>query len=474
MPSSHSIARGLGAVCAIAALALPASAAASPYEQINRDTGAFTSPSPWQPSAGTAVGDVGRYAGFQKSTFNGLDYTQTAFVRDIQTNTTIDYGGGVQRVYGLDRQEQRALILRTRSGQQQVAVVPIAGGTPIIVAQFATTLDAPNAVISGDGRKVVVSQRANGTTVYDLTGGTARVIRRFPALGWLAFPPRAIDDTATTIVAFDENTTGMVILRGASEQDLPVPGYEGGAAVDSTGTALAYSTYNALVLRNFATGSERRWSLPDDGSLSVLWLGDRGSKIALAPSYLSYGSGAQSFTPAPTGTGGTWARFGDRFAGSLGVGPNTTPISANGRFALVGGPGIAQPAISLADLTGAHIVGANEGLGASAYLRAGSFVSTCSEPATFSVSMISYPYAPAPAKAVVSVKVSGRVIAGGTITHAAPSNYGQPLPDEPGWKVEGTYIPQGTGPVQLTATVTDGSGRVLTGTWSEPEEYCAG
>lgn len=476
MSLTRAVPRALAVIAsAIAAAALlPSLASASPYEQVNRATGPLGASSPWEVADGTAVGDVGRYAGFTKRVWNGLDYTPVAAVRDIQTNTTIDYGGNVQAVFSFDRAEQRALILRTRAGQQQVVAVPIGGvGTPIIVSQEPVSTTPQVAVLSGDGRKAIVASRTTGTTVYDLTGGVVHAIRSYPTLQNVAFPPRAVNDLGTVFVAEDQDTSQLVLVRGTTKTVLTGAGYEASAAIDPSGTTLAWSSFDTLYLRNLATSSERHWPLltPDAGNPGVAWVADGGSKVIVAPRNISPNSVARSFVPGTTtASAGTWARFGDRFATTLLI----DPISESGRFAVVGGSGTGQPGVSLVDLTGAHIVGANEGLAPAAYIRAGSFVQTCNTPADFGVGMIAVPYAPAPVKAVVTAKVDGAVIATGTITHALPSDSPGPPPEgEAGWTVSGSYIPGGHGPVKLTATVTDGSGRVLTDAWTEPDEYCA-
>lgn len=466
--------RAAAALLAVAALSGVAAVpvAAAPYEQVNRATGAFGgSPLFGVTPRPTALGDVGRYAGWEEvRTDSPGGLTDTAgFVRDIQSNTTFTYGGGVRRVYSLDRAERRVLLLRTRAGQQQVVALPVADGAPLVVAQFPTTARMPEAALSGDGRKVVLSHESFGTRVYDLTGGVVRLQRTVSSRWLAAIGPRAVSDDASVITGFDPNTAESVLFaRGTTRViDAVLP-----AVVDPRGTSAAWTSPRGVTVRTLATGVERSWALPDgvfaESGYGALWLADGGAKVAVgAPGYLD---------PLPwrsarmlTTTTGAWAPFGDRFGASLPADLTPAPISASGRFALTPGR-----QIILTDLTNRHIVGANEGLAAAAYLQGGSFVSTCAEPATFSLGLLQpVPFVAAPVKAVVTAKVGATTIASGTITNALPYGSFQLPDDRTGWIVSGDYDARGAD-VTLTVTVTDGSGRVLTETWTEPDPFCGG
>lgn len=445
------------------ALALSGTATAAPYEQVDRAAGAFgDAPLFGSTPRGVAVGDVGRYAGFEVTPRIPRvgDGTRSGFVRDIQTNTTIDYGGGVRRIYGIDRAEKRALILRTRNGKFQVVAVPIAGGAPIIVSERAISEIEPEAALSGDGRKVVLSDSSR-TGLYDLTGGTATYT---DSLGYdsLSFSPNSLSDTASVIVARMRNSNDWVriLTFGGNRFPVAIPGATS-ARVDAAGTTIAYTVGQQLAIQDFRAQTERRVPLAWNVN-GVLWVGDRGAKVVVGREGYNTAP-AKSFTPATN----TWSAYGDRFARWIfGDSWEPTPISPNGRFVLFRSGGIV-----LADATGAHITGANEGLAASAYIRGGTTVERCSDPATFAVAMVAPNFAPAPTKAVVTVKLGGTVIGSGTLTQSVPSDYPYAGGEGPEWLVEGEYPSTSTGDVTISATVTDGAGRTLNGTWTVPDEY---
>lgn len=450
-----------------ACLAMAGNAVAAPYEQVDRAGGAFAdAPLLGASAQPAAVGDLGRYAGFNRSVSvpNG-DPRIEGYVRDIQTNTTIDYGGGVRRIYGIDRAEKRALILRTRSGKFQVVVVPIAGGAPIIVLERAISPIEPEAALTGDGRKVAVSE-TYGSWLIDVTGGTPTVAATLTH-GGLYFTPNGLSDTGSVVVARSRDGGGWVRIRTTGTDTMPRPLADVvTAAVDAAGTTVAYATWEQVVIQNLTAKTEQRAPLPWNVG-GVLWVGDRGSKVVVGKSG-GYATPARTFTPAT----GAWANYGERFARWIsGDSWNPTPISANGRFALFGGYGMGSPVV-LADTTGAHITGANEGLAAAAYLRTGIAVERCTEPAEFSLQMIAPNYAPAPTKAEITVKLGTTVVAAGTLTQSTPSDVYEPLGEGPDWIVEGTFPSASTAELVVTAKVTDGAGRVLTGTWPWPHDTC--
>lgn len=471
------------AVLAVAAAtsALPSWAAAAPYEQINRTSGANgTSPLWGYASRGTAVGDLGRYAGWEDTPSGVATPTTQGYVRDIVLNTTYTYGGGVQRVYGFDRAETRALLLRTRSGKRQVVVVPIAGGAPLIVAEFSDPAQrTPEAALSGDGRKVVVSAEGYGTKVFALTGGTVRLSRVLSATTWIdRFGSRAISDDGGVVLGYDANV-GRWWIWGRSGGQRELWGAQG-AAVDPIGTTAAWvnQSEHRLIIRNLLTGADRSYPVnPTSEGPSVLWIAPGGTSLVLAQEYYDTSgvgpAGAQRWSPG-AGQTSTSTPFGSRFSSVIRGGYDPTLISADGRFLLTGGSG-GKP-IALMSSSASHIVGANEGFSASAYLLAGSFVETCGVPAKFQVGLVQpQPFVPKPVKAVLTARVDGRVIASGTISKAiAYGQVGYPLPEgEPGWLVEGDYDAATGGDVSLTATVTDGSGRTTTESWVEPDQYCS-
>ncbi len=467
----------LFAAAAAAAAISAAPAGAAPYEQVNRATGANgDAPLQGWSFVATAVGDVGRYAGFERRAnvpdaagafeFQGL-------VRDIQTNTTYNYGGGVQRIFGIDRAERRALILRTRSGQQQVVAVPIAGGAPLIIATFPADGFWPEAVLSGDGRKVVVSRSGFGTKLFDLTGGVTRLVRQLSTRAFDRFTARAVDDTASAVVGYDDEAHETVLLRGGTERVL-FGGEQTAAAVDPSGTSVAWAAMtaggvNEVTLRTLASGVERRFRVPNEiGGPAVAWVAAGGAKVAVAGSGYFENSGAQAVTTAT----GAWAKFGDRFASTLAGGATATPVSATGRFAL---PAVSTygGALTLVNLSGQHIVGANEGFAPSANFVAGTEVALCTQPATFTIGLIQPAvFAPAPKKAVVTAKADGAPFLSGTLTAALPwYAYLFRLPEDPASVLTGTYpAPYSVGDIQLTVTLTDGAGRVTTNNWTYSDD----
>ena len=448
-----------------ACLAMATGATAAPYEQVDRAAGAFgDAPLFGVTPRGVAVGDVGRYAGFEVTPRIPRvgEGTRSGFVRDIQSNTTIDYGGGVRRIYGIDRAEKRALILRTRSGKFQVVAVPIAGGAPIIVTERAIGDIEPEAALSGDGRKVVVSE-SYGTSLYDLTGGTATYTDN---LGYqaLSFGPNALSDTASVIVARVRNSSDWVriLTYGGNRFPTPIPGATT-ARVDAAGTTIAYTVGQQLAIQDFRAQTERRVPLVPNAD-GVVWVADRGAKVLLGRT--SYSSApAKAFSPATS----AWSNYGDeRFTRWIsGEVWESTPISPNGRFALIRG---GLPVV-LADLTGAHITGANDGLAASAYVLAGTTVERCTDPAVAAVRMVAPRYAPAPSRAEVTVKLGGTVIGTGTLTQSSAPEYPFYGEDGPEWLVAAEYPSTSSEPVTVSVTVTDGAGRRLNGTWTVPDEY---
>ncbi len=467
--------RAIGALFASAVLgaAVAAPAVAAPYEQINRASGAFGgSPLFGVTARPTALGDVGRYAGWedvQQNSPGGLLDT-AGYVRDIQSNTTYTYGGGVRRVFSIDRAERRVLLLRTRSGKQQIVAQPIAGGAPLLVAEFPEAARMPAAALSGDGRKVVVSQETVGTRVFDLTGGVVRLQRVVSPRFLDQLGPRAVSDDASVITGFDPNVAEQVLFaRGTTRViDAVRP-----AVVDPRGTSVAWTSPRGVTVRTLAAGTERSWPLPGgvsaESGYGALWVADGGVQVVVgAPSYLDPAPwrSAQVLTTAP----GTWAPFAGRFGSSLPADLSPAPISASGRLALTTG----RRAVVLTNLTNGHLVGANEGLAPAAYVEGGSSVSVCSEPATlFFALQQPLPFVPAPAKAVLTATVGATTVASGTITNALPYGSFQ-LPEDPtGWVVTGEYDARGP-EIKLTATVTDGAGRVLTESWTEPDPFCGG
>lgn len=451
-----------------AALLAPSPLSAAPYEQVDREAGVFgDAPLFGSLPRGVALGDVGRYAGFERTPYDddGVEGPSSGFVRDIVSNTTIDYGGGVRRIYGIDRAERRALILRTRGGKFQVVVVPIAGGAPIVVFERGINEYEPTAALSGDGRKAVVSD-TSGTWLYDLTGGTATYVLTL-SYKKVTLYPNGVSDTASVIVAREYDSGDWYLLRSTGTETYPVKIVGASSArVDALGTTIAYTTGQLLAVQNIKAKTEQRvplaWNV--DG---VLWVGERGSKVVIGRSSSNYASPAKAYTPATN----SWGDYGDRFARWInGDSWNSTPISANGRFALFGGFWGGAPVV-LADTTGAHIPGANDGLAASAYIRASHVVERCTDPAEFGVRLVSPNYSPAPVKAVVTVKLDGVVVGSGTITRSQPSDYPYPLGEGPEWSVEGSYPSTIDGELTVSATVTDAAGRQLSGTWRFPDDY---
>lgn len=465
----------------VAVAAAPAVSTASPYEQVNRATGAAGGSPLWGVrDQGTAVGDLGRYAGWERWS-SGSEVPQ-GFVRDIVLNRTLDYGGNVQRVYGFDRFEQRALILRTRAGQRQVVVVPIAGGAPIVIAQFPVGGRLPEAALSGDGRVAVVSTEGWGTKAFNLTGGVARLTRTLTTKYFERFPARGISDSGSVVLGYDPNeTSSLIVYRNGVEGVLAGRATTGAVSADGSTVAWVATRddgYYELNLRNLAAGTQRSFPLPANdprGGAEAGWVANGGAKTVVGYASNGYVE-AQEFTPG-VGATGTWTRFGaPRYSPSVQGELQSTPLSANRRFAVTG-PNQLSRAVALFDTTGAHIIGANEGFSAASYIRAGSFVSTCDQPTEFYVSL-GQPttYAPHPVKAVVTVKVDGQTVASGTLTKSISYGYYGPLPeDDPALLIRAEYGPAATaGDVQLTASVTDAAGRVLTETWSEPDLDCAG
>lgn len=463
-----------------ATLALGAtSVSAAPYEQINRESGAqgVSEPGKYQ-YFGTAVGDVGRYAGFERllSVRQPGDLPE-GFVRDIQSNTTLDYGGGVRRVYAIDRAEKRVLLLRTRNGMRQIAVVPIAGGAPIIVTEFPAGGVLPEATLSGDGKKVVISREGFGTRVYDLTGGVVGEPLWLNFKVTERFAPRGISDDGGTVIAASSLGSGQSVYR-TNSGEVELPDSASAAAVDATGTTVAWiepGNNPVLVTRSLTTGVERRVPAIYPSSVgAVLWVGQGGSRVVVAPpNYDGPFSGALAYTPGP-GLDGTWAKYGGRFASSILSGWDGFPtvLSPSGRFGVNrGAPGLGT-VISLFDTTGTHIVGANEPFDPSAFIRANQVpIGDCPQPVRLTASLSQpTPFATMPTKAVITAKRNGVVFASGTLTKAQAFGYlGTPAADE---KVTGLFSRQGASTIELTATITDGEGRVVTGTTTSTYPSC--
>lgn len=461
----------LAAFVAGAALALPAAASAVPYEQVSRADGAQGSSAIGTMSFPAAVGDVGRYVGYDGAVLARLG--NIANVRDVRLDKNVNYGGGIKRVYGFDRAETRALLGRTRSGRAEVVAVPIAGGTAKVIASYPVGNEFnnpfPEARISGNGRKALISDDA-GLRLIEIATGTSKTLAPSipPYAGRWNLSPTSLSDDGGVVVGHDIGAGTSTIFNGAQKLVIAT----GPAILASSGRYAAWTdpfdpSVGDVVVRDLKTGTQKRFPLPStDGGRLVRWVSADGTKVVL-------GHGdqfTQGESVAVNTTTGVFSPFGGRLGGDFGgygqwgdwsiSGYHGALIAPGGRFAVVqSGWGQA----TLVDLTGTHIVGANDAVSPSNYFYPNAIgPNQCDGPTStiYGVFSVAEDWLPKASKLVVTYKAGGTVIATDTLTSPLPFHW-FPGYDIPGSAAAHTF-PSSAKSVNVTLKLTDDQGRVST------------
>lgn len=352
---------GLAAV-ALACIALPASAGAQPWEQVNRGSGPYTTaPVASGYSPASAVGDVGRYAGF-RATFEGG--ATGGFIRDVRTNLTTQPGGtATMEVLGFDRAETKALIVRQFATRIELAITPLQGGgasrviysTPVIGTGPADYYRV-RAKLSGDGSTVVAVDRYAKTVVKINVATTAKTVLQ--SIGDTAadvweLPAQAISDDGRLVSLARPYFNEAGALNGRIYRDGAIlVQVESSAALSPDGSTLVWRkpstgayTWN---LRKLATGITSTLTAP---SYSDLWVSSNGSKLILSRGVYP-GYTPQQYDVATA----TWTALSGVYEKSVGL------LSPNGRFSL---------GTLLVDRTGADIPGAEDPLSGDHYVKPG-------------------------------------------------------------------------------------------------------
>lgn len=472
-----------------------APASAAPWEQVSRADGpaggSLPGPAKYLPKA---VGDIARYVGYARAaewpTFQASAPVEindirnnTAWIRDVQTDTNLDFGGGLRRVFGISRDERTALIGRYRSGKSQIVLQPLPSGQPVVIEEFNGSVFVPNrswptAVLSGDGRTAVVSTEPLNPPLLHATGTYALKdgIERRISTGQFRFLKNGISDDGRTFIGVNLSTSpGGVVVWGV---DFTRTIGIGRPVLSANGRTAAWWTYIPnvgvrVIVLDVATGERRQFTeaprtTDADYAAVVNWISPDGTKLTVAPEARTLaGAKARQLDIAT----GTWSNFAPRFGRSL-TGPNDEEYSqsresVNGRFAAVPS---ATNQVSLVDLTERHIVGANQGLSAASYVSVAPRLYDCPVKGDVFV-QLSKPdfWAPSAISATVKVTQGTAVLAEKTLTQPGPpvtSAYDSWLTPAP--PANGAYaeFTPGGAPVKLSASVTDDQGRVSSDSWT--------
>lgn len=505
MPRPHPPHRRTAALAAAGSLAALALAGASPsvaapWEQVSRadspNGGSLPHRAQYQPKA---VGDLGRYVGYARAaewtTFQGPPVeindvrNNTAWIRDVQTDVNLDFGGGLRRVFGISRDERVALIGRYRNGRSQIVLQPLPSGQPSVIEEFngsvfVPTRSWPTAQLSGDGLTAVISTESlnppllHATGTYVLKNGIERRVSPDP---FRLASKRAVSDDGRVFLGASAVTPGGPNLWGP---DFTRTVSGGRPVLSGNGRWAAWWSYEPYVgpwahVLDVQTGQQRKFAIPPTGpdaeySLVVNWISPDGSKLTVVPSArTTQAAKALQLTIAT----GQWSPFAPRFGRSLTASSDEqytqSRESVNGRFAAVPS---ATNQVSLVDLTEQHIVGANQGLSAASYVSVAARLFDCPVTADVTVRLAKPDFwAPSPQSATIKVTQGATVLAEKTLTDpAAPLLYATegwltPTP-VPANGLNVPFDPAGAA-VKVAATVTDDQGRVVSETWTaQPDD----
>lgn len=364
------------ALCALA-LAAPTAAVAAPYEQVSRATGAAGASIMRSTGSPVALGDIGKYAGYQAGS--------RSFLRDIRTNVTTDLGWSTEvSVIGFDRSETFALLLRQDSEGARLTALPLPAGSSAERTVYSApprALDATNTRLSSDGSTVVFNDAAaKELRSMDVASGAVTTLSTdYPQYGW-SVREFSVSANGRRVLGYDDATASTTIFTrtasGVTAEPTPIGGM---LSPDGSAVVRIDSLNNAFWVVRDPVGPAP-WTTtpftppapsPGAAGLTPRWLSPTGSVLVIARSapdaYNAYPPFALNTTTGTTGP------FGGRFRESIAGTPGTsthgygegTLISPSGRMALL--PVSGQ--IVLADLTGTHIIGANEPLSADVYFN---------------------------------------------------------------------------------------------------------
>ncbi len=278
---------------------------------------------------------------------------------------------------GFNRSETMALLVRYAADSSQLVALPL----PVGSAPERVLLTAPksalgsDAKLSADGSTVVFSDAyAKELRALDVASGTVTTLStEYPQYGW-RLREGSVSASGRTVLGYDYATgTTTIFTRDAGGQISAERTSLGGMVSGDGSTVVKLEQYQ----REFwlvrdpvgpAPFTTTRLTLPapvpETPSVVLRWVSPSGSLAAIARTTWNAPDAYPAFV-ANTSTGAT-ASFGGRFresiAGSTDSGVGTV-ISPSGRIALM--PVSGQ--LVLADLSGTHLVGANEPLSADVY-----------------------------------------------------------------------------------------------------------
>lgn len=459
-----------------AASLLPAGAHAASYEQVTRATGLNGLADPALQNSARAVGDSGRYAGFE--TFRNYNEGPKGFVRDIQTNTTWQPAGpGTRHIWGFDRAETMVLAERNVNNVLELVVVPLAGGPERVVYRDATPSSdlwgrfLDGAAISGDGSTVVV---ANFTDIRKITvaTGVTKVLEqaKAPDSQWTwQVGTHAISDDGSTVVLNRSSHNGDADA-GKVYKNGTVRPFPGRPIISADGSTIAYIAQTApeqitpttLVVRKLAQAQGQAFALPIAAgaaswfTIAPHWISADGGRVAVGTSAFSGGADPLPEAQQVTVSTGGWSTFGGRFASSIRGNAGAWPlVGPSGRYALL--PVGAQ--IGLVDLSGGTLAGGGDAWSADVFIETSGYYSCKGSQSTTWPYLWGVKYSvrrrvklrqpvswiPLPKSAGVRISIDGLQVAAGTIALGQTLYGGREI------------ISSST---RSDVTVTDGLGRV--------------
>lgn len=412
---------------AVAALTLtaaslaPTAAQAGSFEQVSRATGAAGWATFTRFAVPIVVSDTGRFAVFQYRTLVP-SFAQRFYVRDIVTNTTTPLAENIFEVYGIDRAEGQ-LLAQTRTGLDiNLALLPLAGGTPKVLATSQNGI--PSAVISGDGKTVAYSfDDGGGTYTVDLaTEKKTKVDEVSYGLG-----PRSLSDDGTVLAGTDATNwpEAAFVWRGGVKTLVP-----GRSVISPDGAVAATSIFrdgeDYLSVRTLATGVTKEFPIPGDlDNLSAI-SGD-GQKITVA----SY-SGSETPAQVLDVPSGTFRPVASKYIESVvdaslagrdfrGNG-DATVFSRNGRYIVSSARGGFGNTLNLIDLWNRDLPGVQEAPSPSAYVSIGAPIYSCGETTkTFTIaSFVRSSWFPMAKSVAVTITIDGKVTYRKTFTAPGP------------------------------------------------------
>ncbi|MBJ7472608.1 MAG: hypothetical protein JHD16_14975 [Solirubrobacteraceae bacterium] len=374
--SAHRHHRLIAAAAVVVGLALPSAATAAPYEQVSRATGPAGASTQRTAASPVAIGDVGRFAGYQASSM--------VYIRDIRTNVTTTLGTVSEvSIAGFDQSERFAVITRRTPTVDRLVALPLpvgSGAERVIYTSPGTGIS--DAHLSIDGSTVVLSDTAaQQLRSIDVASGAVTTLSpSIPEFGW-GLGAFSVSANGRTVLAVDlKNGDRTVFRRGPSGVTTESVVVGGMLAPDGSAT-VAVTTFgqgNFAVVRD-PLGPEPWTSTPftppapspGPGGLAARWVSTDGKRLVIVRSEPEAYDGYPSFQ-VDTSTGAV-SSFGGRFRSSVAGTPGKyvpgygqgTMLSPSGRMALL--PVSGQ--LVIADLSGAHLIGANEPLSADVFFN---------------------------------------------------------------------------------------------------------